>query len=121
MADDPKTLVSTDWLAAHWLSVGLVAFLTTDANRMFVDLTPDARVLGFAALLALITCVLFGLAPALRATHIAPGAAMKANGRGITAAHERFGLRRVLVVAQMAFSWCWSWARSSSRARCATS
>ena len=29
---------------------------------------------------------------------------MKAGGRGVTAAHERFGLRRFLVVAQMAFS-----------------
>src|SRR5688572_11776380 len=89
---------------AHWLSAGLVAFLTTESNRMFVDLSPDPRVLGFAGLLALLTCVLFGLAPALRATHIAPGVAMKANGRGVTAAHERFGLRRMLVVAQMAFS-----------------
>jgi putative ABC transport system permease protein len=89
---------------AHWLSAGLVAFLTTESNRMFVDLGPDPRVLGFATGLALLTCVLFGLAPALRATHVAPGVAMKANGRGLTAARERFGLRRFLVVAQMAFS-----------------
>jgi predicted permease len=89
---------------AHWLSAGLVAFLTTTSNRMFVDLSPDARVLGFASALALLTCLLFGLAPALRATHVAPGVAMKANGRGLSAAHERFGLRRFLVVAQMAFS-----------------
>ena len=54
--------------------------------------------------MALVTCVLFGLAPALRATHIAPGAAMKTGGRGVTADRERFGLRRFLVVAQMAFS-----------------
>jgi predicted permease len=89
---------------ARWLSAGLVAYLTTDANRLFVDVSTDARVLAFTSALALLTCLLFGLAPALRATHIAPGAAMKTGGRGVTADRERFGLRRFLVVAQMAFS-----------------
>jgi len=48
--------------------------------------------------------VLFGLAPAVRATHVAPAAAMKSGGRGVTSSRERFGLRRGLVVAQMALS-----------------
>lgn len=89
---------------ARWLSAGLVAYLTTDANRLFVDVSTDMRVLAFTSALALLTCMLFGLAPALRATHIAPGAAMKTGGRGVTANRERFGLRRFLVVTQMAFS-----------------
>jgi len=50
------------------------------------------------------TCVLFGLAPAMRATGVAPGAVLKAAGRGLTAGRDRFGLRRVLVVAQVALS-----------------
>src|SRR5262249_13170864 len=46
----------------------------------------------------------FGLAPALRATR--PGAmpATMAAGRGVTDTRERFGLRRVLVVVQVAMS-----------------
>jgi predicted permease len=91
-------------LLARWLGASIVAFLSSEANPLFVDLRPDARVLGFTALLALLTCVVFGLAPALRATHVAPGAAMKSGGRGITAGRERFGLRRLLVVTQMALS-----------------
>ena len=91
-------------LLARWLSAAMVAFLSSDANRLFVDLRPDGRVLAFMTGLALLTCVLFGLAPALRATDVAPGAAMKAGGRGLTARRERFGLRRTLVVAQMALS-----------------
>jgi putative ABC transport system permease protein len=69
-----------------------------------VDLSPDGRVLAFTTGLAALTCVLFGLAPAVRATDVAPAAAMRSGGRGITASHERFGLRRALVVAQMALS-----------------
>jgi len=61
-------------------------------------------VLGFAVALAVLTCLLFGLAPAIRATQMEPGEAMKAGGRGMTASRERFSLRRALVVAQVALS-----------------
>src|SRR5262245_44627737 len=91
------------WLAQA-LSRLLVSFLSTSNDTVFLDLAPDWRVLGFAAALAVLTCVLFGLAPALRATRIEPGAVMKAGGRGMTAGHERFSLRRALVVAQVALS-----------------
>ena len=60
--------------------------------------------LAFAALVAALTCVLFGLTPALRATRIEPGAAMKSTGRGLTAGGGRFSLRRALVVVQVALS-----------------
>jgi putative ABC transport system permease protein len=91
-------------LLARWLSTSLVAFLSTEGNRIFVDLQTDWRVLAFTSGLAVLTCVLFGLAPAVRATHVAPAAAMKSGGRGVTSSRERFGLRRGLVVAQMALS-----------------
>ncbi|HEU0107805.1 MAG TPA: ABC transporter permease [Vicinamibacteria bacterium] len=91
-------------LLARWLSASLVAFLSTEGNRLFVDLETDWRVLAFTSGLAVLTCVLFGLAPAVRATHVAPAAAMKSGGRGVTSSRERFGLRRGLVVAQMALS-----------------
>jgi putative ABC transport system permease protein len=91
-------------LLARWLSTSLVAFLSSESNRLFVDLPLDGRVLAFTSGLAVLTCVLFGLAPAVRATHVAPAAAMKSGGRGVTSSRERFGLRRALVVAQMALS-----------------
>ncbi len=89
---------------AALLSRGLVAFLTTDDNRMFVGLGIDWRVLGFTAAIAIVTCILFGLAPALRATRVAPASVMRAAGRGLTAGREKFSLRRTLVVAQVAMS-----------------
>jgi hypothetical protein len=60
--------------------------------------------LGFTAAMALGTCLLFGLLPAIRATRIAPAAAMRAGGRGLTAGRERFSLRRALVVTQVSLS-----------------
>jgi putative ABC transport system permease protein len=91
-------------LLANLLSRGLIAFLTTQGNQMFVGLAMDWRVLGFTAGMALATCLLFGLAPALRATHVAPASAMRSSGRGLTAGRERFSLRRALVVAQVSLS-----------------
>jgi predicted permease len=91
------------WLAQA-LSRFLVAFLSTSADPVFLELTLDWRVFGFAAGLAVLTCLLFGLAPALRATRMEPGALMKSGGRGLTASRERFSLRRALVVAQVALS-----------------
>ena len=89
---------------AQTLSRFLVSFLNTGGNNVFLSLGLDWRVLGFAAGTAALTCVLFGLTPALRATRIEPGAAMKASGRGLTAGRERFSLRRALVVIQVALS-----------------
>jgi predicted permease len=86
------------------LSRGLVAFLTTDRNRMFVGLSIDWRVLGFTTALAVLTCLLFGLVPALRATRMEPAAVIRSSGRGLTAGREKFSLRRLLVVAQVAMS-----------------
>jgi predicted permease len=89
---------------AQSLSRFLVQFLTSENNRIFVALTLDWRVFAFTAALAAATCLLFGLMPALRATGIAPGAAMKAGSRGSTDTRERFGMRRALVVGQVALS-----------------
>jgi len=91
-------------LLAGWLSQFLVGFLTTENSRVFLDLSTDWRVFAFTAALAVATCLLFGLTPAIRATAAAPGAAMKSGSRGSTDSRERFGLRRGLVVVQVALS-----------------
>ncbi len=89
---------------AQVLSRFLVAFISTQGRPLFVDLRPDWRVLGFTAGLTVLTCVLFGLTPALRATRVAPSEVLKSNGRGLTTGRERFSLRRALVVSQVAIS-----------------
>ncbi len=91
-------------LLAQLLGSNLVAFLTSSDNPLFLKLAPDWRVLGFTSAVAVLTCVLFGLAPALRATRTPPSAAMKSSGRGLTADRDGFGLRRALMISQVALS-----------------
>jgi putative ABC transport system permease protein len=91
-------------LLAGALTRILISFLSTGADAVFLDLSADWRVLSFTAAVAALTCLLFGLTPAIRATRIEPGAAMKAGGRGLTAGRERFTLRRTLVVVQVSLS-----------------
>jgi putative ABC transport system permease protein len=89
---------------AQGLSRFMVAFLNTQNRVLFVDLQLDWRVLGFTMGLACLTCVIFGLAPALRVTRIAPATVLKSAGRGLTTSRERFGIRRALVISQVALS-----------------
>jgi predicted permease len=90
-------------LLAIWGSSALIA-LTGGAQ---VDAKLDARVLGFTALMALATAILFGLVPALRGTRVELAAALRAQGRGVSNAERgtgRYGLGKMLVVAQVALS-----------------
>jgi putative ABC transport system permease protein len=91
-------------LVAQWLSRFLVDLMSTESNRMFVDLTVDWRVFAFTGALAVATCLIFGLTPAVRATDAEPAMAMKAGSRGATDTRERFTLRRGLVIVQVAMS-----------------
>ena len=87
---------------AQWGSRLLVRQLSTTTNTVFLDLALDWRVLGFTALIAISTAILFGVAPALRASRVQPNEALKEQGRGVIG--ERFGLGNVLVVVQVALS-----------------
>jgi putative ABC transport system permease protein len=89
---------------ARGLSRALVSLLATGDNAVYLDLNPDWRVLGFAMGLAALTAMLFGLVPAVRATQAGPADVLRSAGRGITIERNRFHLRRMLVVAQMALS-----------------
>jgi putative ABC transport system permease protein len=89
---------------ARELSRFLVSFLSTEGNELAINLAPDGRVLAFTAGLAIFTCVLFGLAPALRAGAAAPESVLRSGARGLTPGRRRFGLRRTLVASQIALS-----------------
>jgi len=86
------------------LSRALVAVLTSDGGPWTLDLGLDWRLIAFTLALAVLTSVLFGLMPALRATSLPPGAAMNLNTRGQTMDQGRFLVRRFLVVGQVAIS-----------------
>ena len=85
-------------LLAVWGAGLLVKFLDVSLN-----LTPDPRVLGFTAGIALLTGLLFGLAPAWRGARADPMAAMKAGSRGVVPGSGA-GSGKLLVVGQVALS-----------------
>jgi predicted permease len=89
---------------AQLLSRSLISFLTTEGGALRLDLSTDWRILVFTGSVAVLTCLLFGLMPALRASQIEPGAVMKASGRGLTTNRERFSFQRLLVIGQIAVS-----------------
>src|SRR5438128_217270 len=67
-------------LLAFWGTEGLVKLVAQSAGPA-LDLSPDARVLGFIAAVSLLTGVLFGLAPAFRVTRVELTTALKEGGR----------------------------------------
>jgi len=90
---------------AQALSRALVPFLGPRNAQIFLDLHIDWRVLGFTVAVAIVTCLLFGLSPALHASRLAPAEIMNAGGRGVLSSmRSRFGFRRLLVGAQVALS-----------------
>jgi predicted permease len=89
---------------AGWMAQALVAALETTESRIMLPLVVDWRVLAFATGLAATTCLLFGLAPALRGTRLAAADVMRGSARGASASRDSIALRRVLVVVQVALS-----------------
>jgi putative ABC transport system permease protein len=90
-------------LFAMWGSRLLVRQLSTATTNVFLTLSLDWRILGFTALVAIATAVLFGTAPALRATRVEPNDALKQQGRGVVG-DGRLSLGNTLVVIQVALS-----------------
>jgi predicted permease len=91
-------------LLASYLSDALVSFLDPARQTISLDLGADWRVLGFIVAVTALTCVLFGLAPALKATRVSASAVVRSAGRGLTQGRERFAVRRALVTLQIALS-----------------
>ena len=91
-------------LFANWADQVLAAFFATGQNHLALDFHFDRRVLAFTAGVSLLTGLLFGLAPALRATRTSPGASLKEQGRGLAGSRHSWSLSRLLVVSQVALS-----------------
>lgn len=88
--------------AAFWTTDWLIAL--TAGDRFSLEIQPDLRVLGFNFGIAVLTGVLFGLAPAVQATRPNLSAALR-NEIGFASSFVgRLELRKMLVVAQAAIS-----------------
>jgi putative ABC transport system permease protein len=81
----------------------LVALLSTSRAPIALDLAVDWRVLGFTVATTAMTALLFGVAPAFRATRVAPIDALNTQGRTVAGeGHATFS--NSLIVAQVVLS-----------------
>jgi putative ABC transport system permease protein len=87
-------------LFAWWGSRLLLVLVSSDSTPIPIDVTPNARILGFTIVISLLTALIFGLAPAIAATRQDVNAAIKMT----VLARPRLSLSRFLVVAQVALS-----------------
>jgi predicted permease len=88
-------------LFAAFIAPAIVARLGPSEFPAWLDVAPDARTLAFAISLSLFTALLFGIAPALRASSVSPGAMLATGG---TQHSGRIGRLRWILAAQVGFS-----------------
>jgi putative ABC transport system permease protein len=89
---------------AHWAARLLVGYLSTTGQPVQLDLAINLSVLCFTIGVAVLTGLLFGLAPAWRAAGTDPQLAMKAGGRGVVRGDRGHRIGKSLVVGQVALS-----------------
>jgi predicted permease len=83
---------------AYGLANALIGMMSNGGTRLAVDVEPDVRMLGFAAAVAILCCLLFSLAPALKST----ARASDASAQTRITARSRFGAG--LIAVQVAIS-----------------
>jgi predicted permease len=69
-----------------------------------IDLSFDARVLGFTVALSLVTSLIFGLIPAIKASRTELNEILKVGGRGGTLGWSHNRMRSLLVISEIALS-----------------
>src|SRR5206468_27400 len=85
---------------SYWMTKGLIGFVNSLGG--WLNAHVDIRLLAFTFALAMITGVLFGLAPAISATRADVTPVLKDHGSSASKGQARF--RRALVSAQVALS-----------------
>src|ERR1035437_4636716 len=83
---------------------GLLHFLPGDTSTLMLRAEPNLRILAFNGALALLTGVLFGLAPALQSLKVDLWNTLKDVVGAVSGSGGSVRLRKTLVTAQVAFS-----------------
>jgi predicted permease len=82
----------------------LLALVSTGVSDFGLQVPRDSRVFLFTAAITLLAAVLFGLAPAIRATRMDVSRTLAANARGSIGGRGRVRTGRLLAIAQVALS-----------------
>jgi predicted permease len=91
-------------LIAIWMTRGLIGLMPSTGNPLLIRAEPDWRILAFTFTLTLITGVVFGLLPAMRASRPDTWGTLKDTVGAVAGAGGTLFLRKGLVAAQVALS-----------------
>jgi hypothetical protein len=91
-------------LFARWGTQGLLMLMPRGENQLILDVKPDWKVLLLTLLASVLTGILFGLAPALRAARMELAPAMKESAGNVSEDRRGHFLGESLVVAQISAS-----------------
>jgi predicted permease len=91
-------------LLSVWMTRGLLGFMPADGEPLLIRAAPDWRILAFAFSLTMVTGVVFGLLPALRASRPDTWSTLKDTVGAVAGAGGSLYLRKGLVAAQVALS-----------------
>jgi predicted permease len=91
-------------LGLAWAGTRLLVNLTPDILPRAREIGVDLGVVAFTAAIAVLTGVLFGLAPALQMARTDVNSALRDGGRGNSVGFRHNGLRSVLVVGQVSLA-----------------
>ena len=90
---------------AFMLTRGMLSLVPAQQGRpLLITASPDPRILAFTFVLTLITGIIFGLLPALRASRTDPWTTLKDTMGSIAGTRGSLFLRKGLVTAQVALS-----------------
>jgi putative ABC transport system permease protein len=89
---------------AFALTRGLLALVPSQGQPVLISASPDPRILTFTLSLTVLTGIVFGLLPALRASRTDPWTTMKDTMGSIAGTRGSLFLRKGLVTAQVALS-----------------
>ena len=89
---------------AYWATELLWAFRPPFFNQNDLSLKLDGRVLAYTTLISLLTGIIFGLAPALQSSRTDLVTELKEKSGPPKQTRQRFNLRNLLVVSQVALS-----------------
>ena len=88
-------------LLARWATGLLVTFMSSGRTPIVLHLEPDARILAFTAVVSILTGILCGLVPALRASRVDVVSGIKGQARGSIGGGHWLGPGKILVVSQV--------------------
>jgi predicted permease len=93
-------------VVAEWMDAVLLGLVSQQGRAVVLNIHLDATILMFTLGVSLLTGILFGLAPALRAARVDLNSILKSNSRGVigAAVKSHFSMGKILIVAQVALS-----------------